>query len=385
MRAVPPPGWFARNLLTWFAQHGRKNLPWQVNPSAYRVWVSEVMLQQTQVATVIGYFERFMQRFPTVQALAEAPLDEVLHLWTGLGYYARARNLHAAAKMIAAKGPGMDAPATRAPAGIPEEFPTTQDAMSLDALMRLPGIGRSTAAAILALALGQRHAILDGNVRRVLARVFGVAGDPGTSSVTMRLWDIAESCTPHNEVAAYTQAIMDLGAMVCTRSQPSCHACPMSEYCVAMREGRQSELPGPKAKRDRASREAVLLIAEAHRNGSSAVLLERRPARGVWGGLWSLPQFDSESAALDWCRREFGDTTVAVDQLPAFDHAFTHFDLRLKPVRVHCSPVQRDAVHEVSDEGRLWYQLQAPARVGLPQPIAKLIERIRTQRESSVR
>ncbi len=381
MRAVVPRDWFARRLLTWFEQHGRKNLPWQSNPSAYRVWVSEVMLQQTQVATVIGYFERFVQRFPTVESLAEAPLDEVLHLWTGLGYYARARNLHAAAKMIAAKALGAEASAVRAPAELPGvEFPTT-----FDSLLTLPGIGRSTAGAILALALGQRYSILDGNVRRVLARVFGVAGDPSTAFVTQRLWEIAEACTPQTEVAAYTQAIMDLGATLCTRSQPSCHTCPMSDECVAMIEGRQAELPGPKAKRRRASREAVLLIAETGEDGSSAVFLERRPARGVWGGLWSPPQFDDESAALEWCRREFGATALAADQLPAFDHAFTHFDLRLKPMRVHCTPMGAAAVHEVDDVGRLWYQLQAPARVGLPQPIAKLFERLRADNESSVR
>ena len=220
---------FSQRLLAWFADHGRHTLPWQINPTPYRVWISEVMLQQTQVATVIPYYERFMARFPDVQSLASAPLDEVLHLWTGLGYYARARNLRACAQMLTARFGG--------------EFPER-----IDEVMELPGIGRSTAGAILALSRGQCHPILDGNVKRVLARVFGIAGDPSSKPVLELLWAQSHACTPAANLAAYTQAIMDLGATVCTRARPACSACPMKAICVAALEGRQAELPGTKAK-----------------------------------------------------------------------------------------------------------------------------------------
>ena len=372
---------FAPALLAWFELHGRKNLPWQQDPTPYRVWVSEVMLQQTQVATVIPYFGAFMQRFPIIQSLAAAPLDEVLHLWTGLGYYARARNLHACANALVATRRG--------------EFPVT-----LEGMMALPGIGRSTAGAILALSMGQRHAILDGNVRRVLARVFGIAGDPSSPEVVKDLWELAEVCTPQSQVAAYTQAIMDLGATLCTRARPACSRCPMIAQCVAAREGRQASLPGMKPRRLRQAREGILLIVELQRGDSRAVLLERRPLRGVWGGLWSLPQFGDESSALEWCVRELGlggGVGVGVNGrwLPVIDHAFTHFDLRLRPLCVRVEGVVGGvgAVGVVGvREGAcdwLWYPLLAataplaaertvPVRVGLPQPIRLLLERLAT-------
>jgi A/G-specific adenine glycosylase len=349
------PDQFSDRLLAWFEVHGRRNLPWQMNPTPYRVWISEVMLQQTQVATVIPYYERFMARFPDIAALAAAPLDEVLHLWTGLGYYARARNLRACAQAVVAHHGG--------------EFPE-----DLESVMALPGIGRSTAGAILALSRGQRQPILDGNVKRVLARVFGVAGDPGSAEVLGTLWAQSEACTPARHVAAYTQAIMDLGATLCTRANPACTVCPMSNGCMAALEGRQADLPGRKVKRVRGSREATLLIAESGSDGSVAVLVERRPSAGLWGGLWSPPQFESEFAALDWCRREVGEPDSRSQHLKPIHHAFTHFDLCLNPVRVHCRP--HSGVHEGED--RLWYELKAPPRVGLPQPILKLFERLRT-------
>jgi len=345
---------FPLRLLAWFDAHGRKSLPWQQDPTPYRVWVSEVMLQQTQVATVIPYYERFMARFPTVQALAEAPPDEVLHLWTGLGYYARARNLIACAKLLVAERGG--------------EFPAV-----LEALTALPGIGRSTAGAILALARGERHPILDGNAKRVLARVFGIEGDPSSAAVLEALWSAADACTPAARAAAYTQAIMDLGATLCTRTRPACTVCPMVEHCVAAREGRQSELPGAKRRRVRPAREAVLLIAETGADASHAVLLERRPASGIWGGLWSPPQFQSESDALAWARRELGELESS-EPLPAIEHGFTHFDLKLHPLRVRLTP--RPAVRE--PDTRLWYPLSAPPRIGLPQPIHRLLERLLT-------
>ena len=350
---------FAAALLEWFDRHGRKNLPWQQNPTPYRVWVSEVMLQQTQVATVIPYYGRFMARFPDVAALAAAAEDEVLHLWTGLGYYARARNLLACAQALVARHGG--------------DFPRT-----LEAVMALPGIGRSTAGAILALSRGERHPILDGNVKRVLARVFGIAGDPGSAAVLARLWATAEACMAHSGIAAYTQAIMDLGATVCTRARPACTVCPMNGLCVAARESRQAELPGRKARRDRGARQATLLIAESGSAGARSILLERRPAPGIWGGLWSPPQFASERDALDWCRANGMDMEGAAQPLTPIEHAFTHFDLRLLPLWVRCRA--ESAVHEGE---RRWYSLAAPPEVGLPQPIRQLILRLAASREIS--
>lgn len=341
---------FAQQLLTWFDQHGRKTLPWQRPRTLYRVWVSEVMLQQTQVATVIPYFERFMERFADLQALAAAPLDEVLHLWTGLGYYARARNLHAAAGLIIERHGG--------------RFPTT-----MEAVQALPGVGRSTAGAILALACEQRHAILDGNVKRVLARVFGIDGDPTSAAVLTALWAQSEACTPSLRVADYTQAIMDLGATVCTRSRPACPQCPLRGACVALREDRLESLPGRKRQRVRPSRQATLLIAQALCEGEPAVLLERRPARGIWGGLWAPPQFAGQEDALDWCRQELVDVEQRQAQLAPFEHAFTHFNLRLVPLCVRC---RGDARVQDRDD-RLWYRLRTPPRIGLPQPVRRLL------------
>ena len=346
---------FALRLLRWFDAHGRTHLPWQKNPTPYRVWVSEVMLQQTQVATAIPYFERFMSRFPDVQSLSEAPLDEVLHLWSGLGYYARARNLQKSAQQVVHQHGGR----------VPEEF---------EPLHALPGIGRSTAGAILALSLGQRHSILDGNVKRVLTRVFGIEGDPGAAKLLNTLWRQTERCTPTQRVAAYTQAIMDLGATICTRTRPACSECPMLGKCVAAHEGRQAEFPGRRRKRQRPTRAAVLLIAEILSEGTNAVLIERRPATGIWGGLWSPPQFPSELAALDWCRREFGEPQRIAEELAPIDHAFTHFDLHLQPLRVRV--LQCEEIRDPDD--RMWYRLTAPPRVGLPQPIRQLFTRMLT-------
>jgi A/G-specific adenine glycosylase len=345
---------FAARLLDWFDRHGRKHLPWQQSATPYRVWVSEVMLQQTQVSTVIPYFERFMARFPTLRDLAQAPADEVLHLWTGLGYYARARHLQAAAQRILTSYGG--------------EFPAT-----LDEVLALPGIGRSTAGAILALSRGERHPILDGNVKRVLARVFGIDGDPGSAATVAAFWRQAEECTPQARVADYTQAIMDLGATLCTRSHPACTLCPMTDACVAAREGRQGELPGRKRKLARGAREAVLLLAEGGDPQTRTIFVEKRPATGVWGGLWAPPQFDSREAALDWCRRELGEPGPAA-ALEPIEHAFTHFDLTLSPLRVRCTPVAG-----VREGDGLWYALGAPPRIGLPQPIRRLFERLHAE------
>ncbi|MDQ1342721.1 MAG: A/G-specific adenine glycosylase, partial [Pseudomonadota bacterium] len=270
---------FAPRLLAWFETDGRKDLPWQRDPDPYRVWVSEVMLQQTQVAAVIPYFEAFTRRFPDARSLAEARLDEVLHLWSGLGYYARARNLHRAAQAVIDRHSG--------------NFPR-----DLESVMALPGIGRSTAGAILALSGGERHPILDGNVKRVLARQFGVEGYPGEAAVEACLWALAEACMPYGRLAEYTQAIMDLGATVCTRSRPACLLCPVNDSCVARIESREHQLPTPRPRAARPSRAAWLVVAM---RGGHKVLLERRPPSGIWGGLWGLPEFPTRAHALQWC------------------------------------------------------------------------------------
>ena len=346
-----PAAAFAARLLAWFDLHGRHDLPWQHDRTPYRVWVSEIMLQQTQVATVRPYYLRFLARFPDVAALAAADLDEVLHLWTGLGYYARARNLQKAAQALVAGG----------------GFPAT-----LEAMTALPGIGRSTAGAILSIAAGQRHPILDGNVKRVLARMYGVAGDPGSNAVLNELWALAEACTPHARVGDYTQAIMDFGATLCIRTRPACTLCPMADGCVAARDGRQAELPGRKRQRERPLREATLVIARADTAEGPAVLVEKRPATGVWGGLWSPPQFDTPDAALAWLSSGL-EAPSAPRALPVIEHGFTHYDLRLTPLTVHCRPsTQTD---------RRWYALWRPPRLGLPQPIARLFEELRARAE----
>jgi A/G-specific adenine glycosylase len=308
------------------------------------------MLQQTQVATVIPYYERFMERFPAVGSLAAAPLDDVLHLWSGLGYYARARNLHRAAVCIAEEHGG--------------RFPD-----SFDAVADLPGIGRSTAGAILALSAGARFPILDGNVRRVLSRHFGVEGTVSDRAVLQKMWDLADECTPTEHVDTYTQAIMDLGATVCVRRNPSCAACPVAVTCVARRDGRQHELPSPKPARKRALRQ-VFMLAAVREDGN--VLLERRPERGVWGGLWCLPEFDSATAAADFARQALQGAGARPVPLASVEHAFTHFDLVITPLLAHCS-----GSASAPDPGQTqWYCAREPARLGLPAPIRLLLARI---------
>ncbi len=343
------PG-FATKLLAWFDLHGRKHLPWQRQPTPYRVWVSEIMLQQTQVATVIAYFHAFMQRFPNVEALARAPLDEVLHHWSGLGYYARARNLHRAALVIVKECHG--------------KFPH-----SLEALQALPGVGRSTAGAVLALACGERHAILDGNAKRVLARYFAVEDYSGEPATHRRLWALAEACTPSGRVAEYTQAIMDLGATVCIRRRPLCIACPLSGECAARAAGRQDELPMSRPRRMRPSRTTCMLLAVRERQ---CVLLERRPPHGIWGGLWGLPEFVSSDAARDWCIRELRARDATAHRLGTLRHTFTHFDLNIEPVRIDCDG--SDAVME--GDRFVWYNPAAPQSIGLAAPVKLLIGQV---------
>jgi len=344
---------FAAALREWFDANGRTDLPWQVDPTPYRVWVSEIMLQQTQVATAIPYYRRFMERFPDVHALAEARLDEVLHLWSGLGYYARARNLHRAAQAIERECGG--------------RFPE-----SLEEVVRLPGVGRSTAGAILALSRGQRHPILDGNVKRVLSRRFGVMGNPGEPSVERALWSIAEACTPGERVAEYTQGIMDLGATVCTRARPACLLCPVSADCVARSRGMQSDLPSPRPRMRRAARDAWLVVAM---RGEHKVLLERRPPVGIWGGLWGLPEFPTRAHADQWCREHLSAGASPV-RGEVIRHAFSHFDYEMRPLVVRC---MGKALNLRDDDRYRWYDVREPMKVGLPKPIATLIARTQSR------
>lgn len=338
---------FARKLLRWFDHHGRRDLPWQRDPTPYRVWVSEIMLQQTQVATVVPYFGRFMERFPTLQALAAAPLDEVLHLWTGLGYYARARNLHRAAGRVQAEYGG----------DLPEDIATLQ---------ALPGIGPSTAGAILALSKGRRHPILDGNVRRVLARYHGIAGWPGSPSVARSLWSLAEGHTPKRRVAAYTQAIMDLGATVCTPKRPRCTDCPVSRECTALDQGLAEQLPSPRPRRSLPVRRSLFLIIF---DDAGMVLLERRPPAGLWGGLWCFPECAPETELDDWLLSRLGITAEVLRVAERMRHSFSHFHLDITPLHLRLKGSGR-----VAEQGvRRWYRPGALPDIGLAAPTLSLL------------
>ena len=332
------PAAFAARIARWQAAHGRHDLPWQQTRDPYRLWVSEIMLQQTQVATVIGYFERFVARFPDVASLAAASEDEVLALWSGLGYYARARNLRRAANEVMARHAGR----------FPADF---------EALVALPGVGRSTAGAIAAFAGGERRAILDGNVRRVLARHAGVAGDPSRAATLTRLWSVAESRLPARGIEAYTQGLMDLGATVCTAREPSCALCPVNADCVARIQGRTAEFPGKRRRAERPTRRIAMLVVIR----SGEVVLEKRPSEGIWGGLWSLPE----------CAP--AHVPHGAEPLEPFTHAFTHFTLEVTPWRareshLHPSPF---TLHP-----RVWLPLTELEGAALPSPVKKLLRRL---------
>ena len=344
---------FSTRLLTWFDQHGRHDLPWQTPRTAYRVWVSEVMLQQTQVASVIPYFERFTARFSDVATLANATQDAVLEHWAGLGYYSRARNLHKAAGIILHEHGG--------------EFP-----QNIEQVAALPGIGPSTAGAILAQAFGQRHAILDGNVKRVLSRYHAIEGWSGQTAVHQQLWAAAEAHTPHERLADYTQAIMDMGATLCKRSKPQCQACPVREDCQAYAQGRVQALPSPRPKRARPMRHARMLVIQ---NEEGAILLQKRPPTGIWGGLWSLPELPEGADATEHCAQEWAMQVSAPREAASIKHGFTHFELTIQPLLVTVcgrgaitTPEVREAV------ATQWYkpgtQNMPPA---LPAPLSKLL------------
>lgn len=333
-----------QKLLTWHDQFGRHDLPWQNTTNAYRIWVSEIMLQQTQVATVIPYFERFMQQFPTVIDLANAEQDQVLHLWTGLGYYARARNLHKAAQTIRDDFDG--------------EFPT-----NFDDVLSLTGIGRSTAGAVLAFSQNQRHPILDGNVKRVLSRIYEVEGWYGKKAVSDQLWKLAEYNTPKERVAQYTQAIMDFGATLCTRSKPNCEQCTFTDICLAYANDRVTELPHGKPKKAKPTKHTYILLAE---NPNNELLLIKNPPTGIWGGLWCPPQVSELKSQHLIANHEI----QVKSELPSFTHTFSHYHLQITPVVCEVT----DSQQRVAEAEIMWYNAQHKQQVGLAAPIKKLLE-----------
>ena len=344
---------FADKVLHWFDDHGRKDLPWQQDINPYRVWVSEIMLQQTQVKTVIPYFQRFMDSFPTVLALANADQDEVLKHWSGLGYYARARNMHAAAKQVRDEFAG--------------EFP--DDIVSMQTL---PGIGRSTAAAILSISNNQPEPILDGNVKRVLSRVFAVAGWAGKSAVLKQLWSLAEQTTPVARNADYTQAIMDLGATLCTRSKPDCSSCPLQTDCIAFADNRQGDFPGKKPKKALPEKYAVMLIV---RNHESSVLMQKRPPLGIWGGLWCFPQFENVDEAEQWLSEKTREAVEDAQKMSVLSHTFSHFRLHIQPLIIEAKTPIKLGVME-KDES-LWYNLNTEFHGGLAAPVQTLLNTLK--------
>jgi len=337
---------FASRLVAWHAKHGRRDLPWQNTRDPYRIWISEIMLQQTQVSTVIPYYERFLAAFPDVATLASSPLERVLEHWSGLGYYRRAHLAHRAAQAIVDHHGGT--------------FPHENDAITA-----LPGIGRSTAAAIAAFAFGTRGAILDGNVKRVLARHAGVDGFPGDAKVERKLWRHAESLLPEREIETYTQALMDLGATVCLRRCPGCDLCPVANDCIALREDRIDSLPAPRPKKILPQRAVSVLLL--HRHGE--VLVEKRPATGIWAGLWSLPEVAVDADIVAHCLVRFAAEVAPQTPLPAIEHGFTHFRLTLHPQPCAVLGLPRHA----AEPGLLWLPLTDIAGAALPAPIKKLL------------
>jgi len=343
---------FAERLLAWFDCHGRHDLPWQKDITPYRVWLSEIMLQQTQVATVIPYFERFTRKYPSLKALARGKIDDVLHLWTGLGYYARARNLHKAAQQVVNQFDG--------------ELPST-----VAELCTLPGIGQSTAGAIVSIAFKQRATILDGNVKRVIARHQAIPGWPGQAAVHKKLWQVAETCTPHSRFAEYTQAIMDLGATLCTRSSPACDDCPVQQDCKARLNGTIDQLPGKKPKKALPVKKAYWLVIQTDAN---SVILENRPPSGLWGGLWTFPEVEHTDQITSKCQ-ELGANYKDHRSLRQQRHTFSHFHLDYTPLIVRASLVDKVA------DGESWRSFKADRidSVGLPAPVKKLLASLSTQ------
>lgn len=337
---------FSQAVLNWFDDHGRHDLPWQKNKTPYRVWVSEIMLQQTQVITVIDYYQRFMSRFPSVESLADAETDEVLHYWTGLGYYARARNLHKCAQTVVNEFGG--------------EFPK-----SVEGLEALSGIGRSTAGAIASISMGLPASILDGNVKRVLSRFHAIEGWPGNKKIADAMWEIADRYTPNERTGDYTQAMMDLGATLCSRSKPQCQICPLVSQCEAYAQGDVKAYPNSKPKKEKPIKATRMLIIE-HKN---EVLLLQQPNTGIWGGLWIFPQQDVADSYLDslWLQ---SSSIEGVEDKDRFRHTFSHYHLDIHPIRIKL----KERPHMVGERPMLWYDPNKPASVGLAAPVKKLLE-----------
>jgi A/G-specific adenine glycosylase len=343
---APAARGFAARLIRWHKRHGRHDLPWQNTTDPYRVWLSEIMLQQTQVATVIPYYLRFLDRFPQLADLAAAPVEEVMALWSGLGYYARARNLHAGARAVIAQHGG--------------NFPRDPNIIAL-----LPGIGRSTANSIATFCFGAQAPILDGNVKRVLCRAFGVEGSPASGPVEKRLWAMATELMPKRHGDIFNQAQMDLGATICSRTRPSCEACPLNQTCIAHKTGRTRELPTPKPRLAIPQREATLLILL----DGNRVLLETRPPAGIWGGLLSLPELPEGADAREWAERRFACHVRAVSPVPTLEHAFSHFRLRIAPLLLRVMPG-----HAVMEPGSQWLDLAQTGKAALPAPIRRILD-----------
>lgn len=348
------PASLQRPLLKWFDCYGRKSLPWQLNKTPYRVWLSEIMLQQTQVSTVIPYFEQFTLRFPDLESLSQAHEDAVLHLWAGLGYYSRARNLHRAAKLIMEKYAG--------------EFPTT-----LPELQSLPGIGPSTAGAILAIAFNQPAAILDGNVKRVITRLHGIQEPINEKATETLLWKLARHYTPTQRVADYTQAMMDLGATLCTRSKPECKRCPLKKRCVAHKLDMTTFIPAKKTTRRIPTRTATFLILKK----GQQILLYKRPASGVWGSLFSLPEIAGKpdfAAITDFCQQHYQFSPRTHQSLKPFRHTFTHYHLHIFPVVLE---LKKTSIKFMEESQQIWYNLETPKSIGLPKPIQSILQGLR--------
>jgi len=364
---------FHTKILAWYQKQGRKNLPWQYDQTPYRVWISEIMLQQTQVTTVIPYYERFMQHFPTVKALAKAPLDDVLHLWTGLGYYARARNLHKTAKLIVSVHKGI--------------FP-----LDFESVLKLPGIGRSTAGAILALSTQQRFPILDGNVKRVLTRFFGIEGFPGLPTIEAKLWNVSESLLPKKDLRHYTQAMMDLGATLCTRVKPRCGDCPIQKDCKARLTNTAHLLPTPKAKAAAQKPIKSTKLFIFYNSKYHTYLLEKRPSKGIWGGLWSFPEFNinhqevhslafKKTSLQKGNRVELSPLLTLIKKnhlkksLTEFRHTFTHFHLEIE---AYVCPVTPQAITHLSLDKKkfTWHPLDKPLTVGTAAPIQRILKEL---------
>ena len=338
---------FAQRVIAWQRVHGRHDLPWQNTRDPYAIWLSEVMLQQTQVATVIPYYARFMRRFPTHAALAAAPLDDVLVHWSGLGYYSRARNLHRAAEIIRDRYSG--------------RFPDR-----VEDVAALPGIGRSTAAAIVVFAYGGHYPILDGNVKRVLARFCGIAGYPGDKRIAEELWAAAGRLLPRTGVQAYTQGLMDLGATVCVRRTPRCDACPVSSGCAARRDGVIDAIPAPRPRKTRPHRKTVMLLLEH----AGALLLEKRAAPGIWGGLWCFPEIGIDDDVASACVQRFGARVDKVQCLPDVEHGFTHFNLTISPQRLKVAALEPRA----AEPGYQWLEIGKLQDAALPAPVKRIIQ-----------